>query len=71
MPAAVPRTSTLALTSKTLPYALEIANKGFWSAVSENEELAKGVMFVKGKIVSKLIADLRGFDYYPLHTVRG
>jgi len=71
VPAAVPRTSTLALTSKTLPYALEIANKGFWRAVSENEELAKGVMFVKDKIVSKLIADLKGFDYYPLHTVRG
>ena len=70
VPAAVPRTSTLALTSKTLPYALEIANKGFWRAVSENEELAKGVMFVKDKIVSKLIADLKEFDYYPLHTVR-
>jgi len=71
VPAAVPITSTAALTSKTLPYALEIANKGFWIAVSENEELAKGVMFVKNKIVSKLIADLRGFDYYPLHTVKG
>lgn len=71
VPAAVPRTSTLALTSKTLPYALEIANKGFWRAVSENEELAKGIMFVKDKIVSKLTADLKGFDYYPLHTVRG
>jgi len=71
VPAAVPRTSTVALTGKTLPYALEIANKGFWSAISDNEELAKGVMFVKDKIVSKLIADLRGFDYYPLPTVRG
>ena len=71
VPAAVPRTSTISLTCKTLPYALEIANKGFWSAISENVELAKEVMFVKDKIVSKLIADLRGFDYYPLHTVRG
>ena len=71
VPAAVPSTSTLALTSKTLPYALEIANKGFWRAVSENEELAKGVMFVKDKIVSSLIAELRGFEYHPLHSVKG
>jgi alanine dehydrogenase len=50
MPAAVPRTSTIALTNVTVPYALQIANKGFKQAVSENEALLKGVNTYDGNM---------------------
>jgi alanine dehydrogenase len=51
MPGAVPRTSTQALTNATLPYALEIANKGWKKAMKENPEIRKGANVVKGHVV--------------------
>ncbi len=51
MPGAVARTSTLALTNATFPYALEIANKGYRRAAQENAALARGFNIVNGQIV--------------------
>jgi alanine dehydrogenase len=57
MPGAVPYTSTLALTNATLPYALQLANKGWEKACAENEELNKGLNIANGKILYKGVAD--------------
>ncbi|OFY69848.1 MAG: alanine dehydrogenase [Bacteroidetes bacterium RIFCSPLOWO2_12_FULL_37_12] len=57
MPGAVPYTSTLALTNATLPYAIELANKGWKTACSDNSDLRKGLNIVKGSVVYKGVAD--------------
>ena len=57
MPGAVPRTSTQALTNATLPYALEIAEKGWEQACKENEALRKGLNIINGKVVHKGVAE--------------
>jgi alanine dehydrogenase len=57
MPGAVPYTSTLALTNATLPYALQLANKGWKKACAENEELKLGLNVVEGKVVYKGVSD--------------
>ena len=69
MPGAVPHTSTLALTNATLPYAVEIANKGFEAAVKTNNELKLGLNMVDGKITYKGVADAFGFEYHEVDTV--
>ena len=51
MPGAVPYTSTVALTNATLPYAINLANKGWKKACKENEALRKGLNIIDGKIV--------------------
>ena len=56
IPGAVPYTSTLALTNATLPYALQLANKGWRKACAGNEELRKGLNIVEGKVVYKEVA---------------
>ncbi len=53
IPGAVPRTSTRGLTNATLPYILEIANKGWMTASSENKEIFKGLNIVKGVVEYK------------------
>jgi len=63
MPGAVPRTSTLALTNVTLPYALQIANKGVVKAIAENEALKLGVNVVNGEITYEAVAKDLGYDY--------
>jgi alanine dehydrogenase len=69
MPGAVAKTSTMALTNATLPYALEIANKGWLNAVKENAEIAKGVNIVSGKVTYKGVAEAFGLEYTPLDKV--
>jgi alanine dehydrogenase len=69
MPGAVPRTSTLALTNATLPYALEIAGKGWRRAVLENSEIKHGVNVIKGKVTHKAIAETFGLEYAPIETL--
>ena len=66
MPGAVPKTSTLALTNATLPYAVEIANKGWKKAMQENPEIKLGANVVNGKITYKAVADAFGLDYTPI-----
>ncbi|MEX2336902.1 MAG: alanine dehydrogenase [Fulvivirga sp.] len=60
MPGAVPYTSTLALTNATLPYALQLANKGWKKACRENEELKLGLNIIDGDIVYKAVGDAFG-----------
>ena len=69
MPGAVPYTSTLALTNATLPYALQLANKGWKKACTENEELKKGLNVANGKIVYKGVADAWGLPFEDVETV--
>jgi alanine dehydrogenase len=57
MPGAVPYTSTLALTNATLPYALQLANKGWKKACQENDELKKGLNTIGDKIVYKGVSE--------------
>jgi alanine dehydrogenase len=60
MPGAVPRTSTFALTNVTLPYILEIADKGVEKAMQGNRSLQKGLNVYDGKIVNREVADSQG-----------
>ena len=66
IPGAVPRTSTLALTNATLPYAIQLADKGWRRAAKENPELALGLNIIGGKVVYKPVADAWGLPYEPL-----
>ena len=63
MPGAVPRTSTIALTNNTIPYALQIANKGYNQACLDNLALKKGVNTIDGHLVYKAVADSQGLPY--------
>lgn len=67
--AAVPRTSTFALTNATLPYILEIAEKGVRRAVLANDSLAKGVNVIGGTIVHQAIAEALNLSYVPLEEM--
>jgi alanine dehydrogenase len=66
MPGAVPRTSTLALTNATLPYALEIANRGWATAMRENPDILRGVNVVSGQITHQGVADALGMACAPI-----
>lgn len=63
IPGAVPRTSTLALTNVTIPYALQIANKGYKRACLENESLLKGINTLKGRITHRGVAEAHQLQY--------
>ena len=69
MPGAVPKTATLALTNATLPYAVEIANKGWKLAMQENTEIKCGANIVNGKITYKGVADAVGLEYTPIESL--
>lgn len=66
MPGAVAKTSTLALTNATLPYAVEIANKGWRKAMLENEEIKRGANVVHGKVTYQGVADAFGLELTPI-----
>lgn len=66
MPGAVPYTSTYALTNATLPYAIQLANKGWKQACKDSEPLKKGLNVIEGKVVYQGVAD--AFDL-PMHDV--
>lgn len=63
MPGAVPRTSTIALTNVTVPYAVQIANKGYKQACLENEALLKGVNTLNGYVTYKAVAEALNLEY--------
>jgi alanine dehydrogenase len=63
IPGAVSRTSTLALTNATLPYALKIASKGWKAACREDAGLAEGLNTVAGKLVNRPVADALGLAF--------
>jgi alanine dehydrogenase len=69
MPGAVPRTSTFALTNATLPYALDLANKGFERAISEDEGLKEGVNTYAGKLTYEAVAESQNLEFTPLDSI--
>ena len=69
MPGAVPRTSTFALTNATLPYALDLANKGFEQAIKEDAGLCEGVNTYAGKLTYEAVAESQGLEYTPLDSL--
>ncbi len=65
MPGGVPRTSTLALTNATFPYAMQLANKGWKQALKENPALKKGLNVVDGKVTYAAVAEAFGLPFTP------
>jgi len=68
MPGGVPRTSTLALTNATLPYALRLANKGWRRACADDPALAKGVNVVDGRITYGGVAEAFDMEWEELEA---
>ncbi|WP_433743655.1 alanine dehydrogenase [Falsibacillus pallidus] len=71
MPGAVPRTSTMALTNVTVPYAVQIANKGYEKACLDNEALLKGINTLDGYVTFKAVAEAHGVDYSDAKSLLG
>ena len=69
MPGAVPYTSTIALTNATLPYAIQLAEKGWKKACQDNNELKLGLNVVNGKVVYKGVADAFGLEYTDVNEI--
>jgi len=66
MPGAVPRTSSFALSNATLPYALQIANKGLEGALKSNLALHKGLNVYMGKITNEAVATAQNLAFTPV-----
>jgi alanine dehydrogenase len=64
MPGAVAQTATLALTSATLPYILNIANKGWHQAMLKDQYLKNGLNIHQGKIRHKAVAESLGYEFF-------
>jgi alanine dehydrogenase len=71
MPGAVSMTSTIALTNATLPYAIEIAEKGVKRAAQENPEIAQGINIIDGEVTYPGVADAFALKYTPIEKVLG
>lgn len=69
MPGAVPYTSTIALTNATLPYAIQLAGKGWKQACKDDKALKLGLNIVGGKVVYKGVADAFGLESVDVETV--
>ena len=69
MPGAVPFTSTLALTNATLPYAMQLANKGWEKACKENAALKLGLNIIKGDVVYKGVSEAFDLPYVPVEEI--
>jgi alanine dehydrogenase len=69
MPGAVPRTSTIALTNATLPYALDLANKGLEQAIKDDKGLLEGVNTFGGKLTYDAVAVSQNLEYTPLNSM--
>ena len=63
MPAAVPNTSTLALTNATFPYVIKLANLGAQQAIGQNPGIAEGVNTLNGHLTYKAVADNQSREY--------
>ena len=69
MPGAVPRTSTFALTNATLPYALKLANKGFYDAIGSDPGLKEGVNTYNGHCTYEAVASAQGIPFTSLDSL--
>lgn len=68
MPGGVPVTSTLALTNATLPYVLQLADKGWRQALKDSPALLRGLNIIDGKISHRKVAEAFGLDYHPAES---
>ncbi|GAA5184306.1 alanine dehydrogenase [Niveibacterium umoris] len=64
MPGGVARTSTLALTNATLPFVLQLANKGYRKALEDNRHLRNGLNIHRGKVTYEAVARDLGYEYH-------
>jgi alanine dehydrogenase len=69
MPGAVPHTSTYALTNVTLPYAVELANRGWRDALRADAALAAGLHTYEGAVTCQPVADAHGLPSTPVGEV--
>ena len=69
MPGAVPRTSTYALNNATLPFALQLADKGWKAALAQNAHLANGLNVALGKVTCREVAHDLGYEYVDPSTL--
>ena len=69
MPAAVPNTSTLALTNATFPYVLKLAKLGAKAAIANDPGIAEGVNTIEGKLTYKAVADSQHREFTPIDTL--
>ena len=63
MPGGVPRTSTFALNTATLPYLVKLANQGYQKALGEDKNFLAGLNVFKGQVTYKAVADVFGHEY--------
>ena len=71
MPGGVARTSTFALTNATLPFAVQLANKGALQALLDDEHLLNGLNVHAGKVTYRAVAEALGYDYVPARKALG
>ena len=71
MPGAVPHTSTHALTNVTIPYALEIADKGWMDASRVDRVLARGLSTHDGSLLSQPVAEAHGMGFVSVAELLG
>jgi alanine dehydrogenase len=69
IPGSVARTSTLALSNVTVPYGVQIANKGVKQAVLENAAIAKGVNTLAGELTYRAVAEAHGYSYKNVYDM--
>ncbi|MGJ7922057.1 alanine dehydrogenase [Neobacillus sp. LXY-4] len=69
IPGAVARTSTIALTNVTVPYGVQIANKGYKAAALENKAIAKGINVIKGNVTYQSVAEAHGYPYISIENL--
>ncbi len=71
MPGALPRTASLALTNATLPYVLEMAQKGWKKALRENSAFKRGANVIKGKVSFQGVAEALNLGFTPIEDIIG
>ena len=68
MPGAVPRTSTIALNNATLPYAQQLASKGYLKALQDNHALSLGLNTINGELTNKGVAEALNLSYTDIES---
>ncbi len=71
MPGGVARTSTFALTNATLPFVMELANKGIEKSLQDNRHLRAGVNIYKHHVTYQAVAEAHGYEYFELESEVG
>ncbi len=69
MPGAVPKTSTMALTNATLPYAVALADKGWQQAMRDSREVALGANVIAGQVTYQGVAEAFGLPLTPIESL--